>query len=59
MNRKKVKIWLFAMIINLIFNVLMHFCVSCNITLNYLASVIAAFALGFFVQEYYYGKNDR
>ena len=59
MSKRAIKIWTICLAANLILNVLMHFCISCNATLNYLASIIAAFALAFFVQEYHYGKNER
>ena len=58
MSKKVIKVWTIAMSANLVFNVLMHFCTTCNETLNYLASTIAAFALGFFLQEYFYGKSE-
>lgn len=58
MSKKATRLWMIAMIINLVLNVMIHFCSSCNETLNYLASTVAAFALGFFIQEYHYGKNE-
>ena len=57
MSKKEIKIWTIGLVINLVLNILIHFCGSCNMTLNYLASIMAAFALGIFIQEYCYGKN--
>ena len=57
MKKKTAKIWMIALAINLILNIALFFCTSCNVTLGYLASVIGAFTLGFYVQEYYYGEE--
>ena len=58
MSRRTVKVWVLALLINLVSNLVMHFCGTCNTTLNYISSIIAAFALGIFIQEYCYGKNE-
>ena len=57
MSKNTIRIWLIIMVINLMINMAMHFCTSCNNTLNYLATAIASFAVGIFIQEYHYGKN--
>ena len=57
MKKKTAKIWMIALAINLILNIALFFCTSCNVTLGYLASIIGAFTLGFYVQEYIYGEE--
>ena len=58
MKRKTVKYITWALLINLFLNIAMHFNIECNASLNYIATTIAAFALGFYVQEYCYGKSE-
>lgn len=58
MKKKTIKVITWALIMNLLMNVSMHFFVKCNTELNYIATTIAAFAVGFYVQERYYGKSE-
>ena len=43
MKKKKKMVWMVILSLILFLNLLMHFVSSCNITLNYLSTALAAF----------------
>ena len=59
MKKNTIRFITWALVMNLLMNIAMHFFVICNASLNYIATAIAAFAVGFYIQEMYYGKSER
>ena len=49
MKKKKKMVWMVILSLILFLNLLMHFVSSCNITLNYLSTALAAFSLGLYL----------
>lgn len=49
MSKKKKTVWTIILSLLLALNLLMHFFTTCNATLNYLSTAVAAFSLGLFL----------